>query len=49
MWQKIFWWLAKRRGTETLTNIYTNQEYMHRVFLGRQIHRTGIAGDYHGG
>ena len=33
MWQKIFWWLAERRGTETLTNVYTNQEYMHRVFL----------------
>jgi len=49
MWQKIFWWLAKRRGTETLTNIYTDYEYMHRVFLGRQIHKKGIAGDYHGG
>ena len=49
MWQKIFWWLAERRGTETLTNVYTNQEYMHRVFLVDKFHRTGIAGDYHGG
>lgn len=49
MWLKIFWWLAKRVGTETLTNIYTDEEYMHRVFLGRQIHKKGIAGAYGGG
>ena len=39
MWQKIFWWLAERRGTETglFSNVYIpTQEYMHRVFPGRQ-------------
>ena len=49
MWKKLFWYLAKRRGTETLTNIYTGQEYMHRVFLGRQIFQQGIAGKYGAG
>ena len=49
MWKKLFWYLAKKRGTETLTNIYTGQEYMHRVFLGRQIFQDGIAGKYGAG
>ena len=49
MWKKLLWYLAKRRGTETLTKIYTGQEYMHRVFLGKQVFQQGIAGKYGAG
>ena len=49
MWTKLFWYLAKSRGTETLTNIYTDHEYMHRVFLGKQLFQKGLAGEYGAG
>lgn len=36
--QKLFWKLAQIFGTESLTNIFTGEEYLHRVyFLGPKL------------
>lgn len=44
--QKFFWWLAKRLGTESLLNIYTDQYYLHRVYpFGPKLIK-GVAGLY---
>ena len=44
--KQLFWKLAKKHGAESLTNIFTGQQYLHRVyFLGPKLIK-GVAGMY---
>jgi hypothetical protein len=44
--KKLFWKLASKFGAEALTNIFTGQQYLHRVyFLGPKLIQ-GVAGMY---
>lgn len=44
--KRLFWWLAKKRGIESLQNIYTNTYYLHRVYpFGNNLIK-GVAGYY---
>jgi len=46
MWKNLFWWLAKKLGTESLQNIYTNEYYLHRVYMFGPKLIKGVAGMY---
>lgn len=44
--KQLFWKLAQKHGLESLTNIFTGQQYLHRVyFLGPKLIQ-GVAGVY---
>ena len=44
--KQLLWKLAKKHGAESLTNIFTGQQYLHRVYsLGPKLIK-GVAGMY---